>query len=277
MCACCKKRLVNRYMHWFTGKEREDDLGLMHYGARLYLPEIGRSLQVDPAREFNNPYSYVGNSPVMAVDPTGKMDRGLLPGEVPSDHHTEDGPDAVVRDFIFGPFAASEAFIEEPITTCLLGNFDVSQRNVVTHQTGALAESVFRNFRIADRDNNVLYKPDERGGKEPIRVRTFLQDSGVLFTDYSERFFRTGGRVAASTINSTWSTPEVAAVISSTAFVGDAYKFVESLNKKDIYFDVDRSKGILYVNAWGEEISESGTLGLIERFVVAFMTGKQDQ
>jgi len=38
------------------------------------MPEIGRFLQVDPAREFINPYSYVGNNPVMAVDPDGMLD-----------------------------------------------------------------------------------------------------------------------------------------------------------------------------------------------------------
>jgi len=40
-------------------------------GARFYDPDLGRFLQVDPAREYFNSYSYVGNNPVMGVDPTG--------------------------------------------------------------------------------------------------------------------------------------------------------------------------------------------------------------
>jgi len=59
--------------HWFTGQEREDELGLYYYGARWYMPEIGRFLQVDPAREFVNPYSYVGNHPISFVDEDGEM------------------------------------------------------------------------------------------------------------------------------------------------------------------------------------------------------------
>ena len=60
--------------HGFTGQEKEPDLGLYYYGARWYSPEIGRFLQVDPAREFYNPYSYVGNNPVSSIDPTGESE-----------------------------------------------------------------------------------------------------------------------------------------------------------------------------------------------------------
>lgn len=58
--------------HGYTGQEREDDLDLMYYGARFYMPELGRFLQVDPAREFSNSYSFVNNSPVLFIDPNGE-------------------------------------------------------------------------------------------------------------------------------------------------------------------------------------------------------------
>lgn len=65
--------------HGFTGQEREPELGLYYYGARYYMPEIGRFLGVDPAREFVNPYSYVGNNPVAFIDPTGESAfKGML-------------------------------------------------------------------------------------------------------------------------------------------------------------------------------------------------------
>ncbi len=39
--------------------------------ARFYDPDLGRFLQVDPAREFWSSYSYVGNNPTLFTDPTG--------------------------------------------------------------------------------------------------------------------------------------------------------------------------------------------------------------
>jgi RHS repeat-associated protein len=57
--------------HQYTGQEREAALDLYYYGARFYDPELGRFSAVDPAREFANPYSYVGNNPVSRLDPTG--------------------------------------------------------------------------------------------------------------------------------------------------------------------------------------------------------------
>ncbi|QTD50170.1 RHS repeat-associated core domain-containing protein [Sulfidibacter corallicola] len=57
--------------HLFTGQEKEPDFGMYYMGGRWYFPEVGRFLQVDPADQYWNPYSYVGNDPVNMVDPTG--------------------------------------------------------------------------------------------------------------------------------------------------------------------------------------------------------------
>jgi RHS repeat-associated protein len=56
----------------YTGRE-PDETGLIFYRARYYHPGIGRFASRDPSglQGGINPYAYVGNNPVMRVDPTG--------------------------------------------------------------------------------------------------------------------------------------------------------------------------------------------------------------
>ncbi|XP_055611840.1 uncharacterized protein LOC129758364 [Uranotaenia lowii] len=57
----------------FTGQEFDRELGLYNYHARLYDPDIGRFLQVDPLEQYASPYKYAGNSPLDMVDPDGRF------------------------------------------------------------------------------------------------------------------------------------------------------------------------------------------------------------
>jgi RHS repeat-associated protein len=58
----------------YTGKEFDEgyNFNLYYYSARYYNAELGRFISPDPVREYLNPYSYVGNEPVMRIDPDGK-------------------------------------------------------------------------------------------------------------------------------------------------------------------------------------------------------------
>ncbi|WP_437620613.1 RHS repeat-associated core domain-containing protein [Sorangium sp. So ce1151] len=61
----------------FTGHESDDELGLVNMKGRMYDPRIGRFLTTDPIVSLPffgqswNPYSYVLNSPLNFVDPSG--------------------------------------------------------------------------------------------------------------------------------------------------------------------------------------------------------------
>src|SRR5690606_31648052 len=62
----------------FAGKELNDELGLNVYdfGARNYMPDLGRWANIDPlAEKYWNvtPYGYVFNNPVYFIDPDGKQ------------------------------------------------------------------------------------------------------------------------------------------------------------------------------------------------------------
>ena len=59
----------------YNGKEMNDDLGWLDYGARFYDPSIARFTQVDPlASSFSDQstYQYVYNNPLRFIDPDGR-------------------------------------------------------------------------------------------------------------------------------------------------------------------------------------------------------------
>jgi RHS repeat-associated protein len=55
----------------YTGHAQDQESGYAYMEARFYDPVIGRFLSTDPVDDGVNLYSYVGNDPLNATDPTG--------------------------------------------------------------------------------------------------------------------------------------------------------------------------------------------------------------
>jgi RHS repeat-associated protein len=66
-------RSANSLPFLFTGHAYDLDTDLYDFGARLYSPQLGRFLAPDPVGQYDNPYLFVGNSPVNFVDPSGMV------------------------------------------------------------------------------------------------------------------------------------------------------------------------------------------------------------
>ncbi len=69
------------YRYQYNDKELQDDTGMLDYGWRQYIPELGRWNGMDQLSEsyFSySPYAYVMNNPVMMYDPDGRLSQDWL-------------------------------------------------------------------------------------------------------------------------------------------------------------------------------------------------------
>jgi RHS repeat-associated protein len=71
------------YRYGFNGKENDSDWEVQDYGFRIYKPELGKFLSVDPLTQsypWYTPYQFAGNMPINSIDVDGAEELNAVLG-----------------------------------------------------------------------------------------------------------------------------------------------------------------------------------------------------
>ena len=173
----------------FTDHEMLDNLGLIHMNGRVYDPQLGRFLSVDPVfvhptnAQSLNPYAYVLNSPLSLTDPTGLGDDDKVVKGAAANQNDTNGN---------GTTVTAKANGKTQTTHDKNGDGKVSRMEIaaggtqtytgVTITVSNGAQSASRDFKVAVKDSSDLQNPASRNeimDQAAMSAAAYIPGAGV--------------------------------------------------------------------------------------------------
>ncbi|MDQ0593930.1 RHS repeat-associated protein [Chryseobacterium ginsenosidimutans] len=175
------------YQYKYNGKELQKESGMLDYGWRQYMPELGRWNGMDQLAEMYNdisPFAYVGNNPIMMFDPDGRKMSGTYGNDPrkdvqwdPNKPGGDNNPDLIEEVVVGQEYDMTPPAPSIGLLSYLLGSVTSSGdafNNMLTSTFFGLSSNQAMNNYQRNLSNYQLAVQNSKGAREVEEFEKFL-------------------------------------------------------------------------------------------------------